>query len=127
MKDRPVKIGSLVPTRLTAIPGTDEVARPPSRGGRCRIALVTGSTDHLTEETVCLLRRRLGIAALIALIPLAFFLVLNLVRTEGLPRWYGVFDRGLHIAVTVIALGLVGILWSRRALSACQLRELEVV
>src|SRR5262245_45803526 len=127
MKDRPGKIGSLVPTRLTSLPGTGEGSRPPSRGGRCRIALVAGSTDHLTEETVCLLRRRLGIAALIALIPLAFFFILNLVRAAGVPHWYGPIDRGLHAAATVIALGLVGLLWSRRPLTACQLRELEVV
>ncbi|MBI1914335.1 MAG: serine/threonine protein kinase [Planctomycetes bacterium] len=103
MNERPAKIGSLVPTRLTVGPGTSPLPVP-SR--RCRIALVAGSTDHLTQETVCLLRRRLGIASLIALLPLGFFLVLNLLHAEGMPRWSGPIDRAFHAAVTVIALGL---------------------
>jgi serine/threonine-protein kinase len=125
MKDRPAKIGSLVPTRLTAVPASGE-APAPSRARRCRIALVAGSTDYLSQETVCLLRRRLGIASVIALLPLGVFLLLNLLRIEGTPSWSGPIDRALHTAVTVIALGLVLLLWSRRPLSACQLRELEM-
>jgi serine/threonine-protein kinase len=122
MKERPGKIGALIPTQAPAEASPVSVRRR----SRCRVSLATGSVEHLTQETVCQLRHRLGIASLIVLVPLAFFLVLKLVGGEGLPRWSGPVDRALHSAVTVIALGLALLLWSRRPLSACQLRELEL-
>ena len=73
MKERAAKIGSLVPTQA---PAAQEIGAGPvavRRRSRCRVALATGSADHLTQETVCQLRHRLGIASLIALVPLAFF------------------------------------------------------
>src|SRR5438132_683621 len=67
MTERPRKIGSLVPPVAGATPA--------SRGDRCPIALVTGTRDHLTQETVDLLRRRLGVAAVIALAPMALVFI----------------------------------------------------
>src|SRR5262245_53041011 len=99
MKEKPARIGSLVPTRVIAPP---VVAASSARGRkreRCPVALVTGSGDHLTLETVHLLRRRLAIASLIALAPLAFFLVLNLTEADPVPAWFGTFGKVFHLLV----------------------------
>src|SRR5438067_10139779 len=122
MTERPRKIGSLVPTRAEILAGPRA-----SRPDRCPIALVTGTRDHLTQETVDLLRRRLGVAALIALAPMAFFFFLYLAEGEPALVRRGAVGMALHGLVVGVLTFLTAVLWSGRPLPACRLRWMELL
>jgi serine/threonine-protein kinase len=114
------------PNRPAAVP----VAATPTVDAstdRCPMALITASGTRLTGDTVRLLRYRLGIAALITLFPNFFFLVLHLADPGNSPRWFGLSGRLFDLLIVLIAGGVSALLWSRRPLTACTLRRLEVV
>jgi eukaryotic-like serine/threonine-protein kinase len=117
----------LVPTRVLdsgEVSGNSSTSTPRPR---CAIALVTGSADHLSQETVDLLRRRLRIASLIALGPFTFFLALALteLRTSSVPPYIP----GLVVQTLVVLLQalLAVLLWRNQPLSACHLRKIELL
>ena len=124
MKEGSRKVGSLVPTRVSP-PGGGGSAFP-GKPSRCPIALVTGSGDHLTLETVALLRARLSVAALIALGPFAAFLVLNLLRDDSPTAQFGTLGLVLQGVVTSVLASLAALLWGGRPMPSCRLRLVEL-
>ena len=99
-------------------------ARPtPSRR---RIALVPGTTTHLTDELHCLLRRRLRVAGLIALAGFAVFLVKSLLVPNTLKSPQPV-DLSLNAVVVAILTILCTLLWSPVAFGMRGLRLIELV
>jgi tRNA A-37 threonylcarbamoyl transferase component Bud32 len=106
----------------TVYPNSSVRSRPE---GRCQVALVAGSGQCLTDEISCLLRRRLRVAALIALAGFTAFLV----RTFFLPPEDRLSPVGtaLHTALVGVLTLASAILWSRLYLSVRTLRALELI
>src|SRR5262249_17967438 len=108
----------------------NQPAPPPSK--EFKIALVGSSGLDPTREIQTLLRRRLGVVALLATVALTQYLISWLFRPPS------VFDVGLsatviarpwiawQFVVDTLAASLAGLLWSRRALSLRQLRLIEL-
>jgi serine/threonine-protein kinase len=90
------------------------------------MAMVMG-TSGMTDSSALMLRRRLGVASLIALVPFIFFIVLNLAGPASRPEWFGLRGLLFHALVILIVGSLTAVLWSKRALSVCVLRKLELV
>jgi serine/threonine-protein kinase len=91
---------------------------------RCKLALGGGSWRQQTGEVAPLLRYRLRIAALIAVIPVTIFLVRNLVHPHQ-------HDHSLNIAVQCAVVAIMtlisAVLWTSYPLSMRSLRGLELV
>jgi serine/threonine protein kinase len=100
----------------------------PSTGAapsRRRLALVPGTSSHLTDELHCLLRRRLRVAGLIALTAFAVFLFKNLFfPNPALPPQPLLL--ALHAAVVAVMTVLCGLLWSRLPFGMRGLRTIEL-
>jgi serine/threonine protein kinase len=100
----------------------------PSTGAapsRRRLALVPGTSSHLTDELHCLLRRRLRVAGLIALTAFAVFLVKNLFfPNASLPPQP--LHLALHAAVVAVMTILCALLWSRLPFGMRGLRAIEL-
>jgi serine/threonine-protein kinase len=90
-----------------------------------RVALVEGSTPHLTVEVQTLLRQRLRLAALIFAAGFVVFLI-----THALVVNYGdglqVFLFAFHILVAVALTCLAIVLWRHRTISLLGLRAVEL-
>src|SRR5438128_7818553 len=105
---------------VTAVEGA---ATPPARP-RCKVALMPGSAQ-LSQELVCLLRRRLRIAGLIALAAFVFILIRQVWLTDDDP----VFTRDIlpfHLGVIAVLMLCSALLWSHLSLSMRSLRWIEV-
>jgi hypothetical protein len=92
--------------------------------GRCKMALVAGSGVHFTEEIGCLLRHRLRIAALIALLGCLVFFIRNLLWPEARSEDQVVLF--FHSAVMGVLVLVAAFLWSRVVLSVRVLRLCEL-
>src|SRR5262245_41542090 len=106
-------------------------APSPSPGGRgepsrCQIALSRACGSQFGSEIGNLLRRRLALVALIALLPTAVFLGRNLLETHHRVA-LGAMGLVLHAGVTIIQASLAGLLLSRACLSLRSLRRIELV
>ena len=101
-----------------ALPGHTTGAR------RC-LALLPGTSSHLTDELHSLLRKRLRVAGLIALGGLAVFLVRGLLLPTAIT---GVPPTGLalHTVVVAVMTLLCTLLWSRVPLTMRGLRFAEL-
>jgi serine/threonine-protein kinase len=96
-------------------------SQKPVRG--CKVALSALSGFHVTDEISCLLRRRLRVAALIALAGFAVFLVRNLItRPPTIDSATNVF----HTVVVAVLTFCSALLWSHVLLSIRALRLLEL-
>jgi serine/threonine-protein kinase len=91
------------------------------------MAMVMGSGEGMSQESAFVLRRRLGIAALIAFLPNLYFLLLSVIDPASRPDWFGITGLVFDLLVTIVAGSLAVLLWSRRPLQACTLRLLELV
>jgi serine/threonine-protein kinase len=95
---------------------------------RRRVALVEGSTPHMSSETRNLLRKRLRIVALLLFIGLGVFVIWCLAMSMIDPQWPrlgGLF--GFHVGVTAL-LGFLSMrLCGRCDLSLTKLRVLEAL
>jgi serine/threonine-protein kinase len=100
-------------------------AQSPPTPSRRRIALVPGTTTHLTDDLHSLLRRRLRVAGLIALAGFAVFLVKSLIVPNTLKGPQPI-DLALNAVVVAILTVLCGLLWSRLALGMRGLRLIEL-
>jgi serine/threonine-protein kinase len=89
----------------------------------CKVALSGLTGYHVTDEISCLLRRRLRIAALIALAAFAVFLVRNLIDP---PSSLDPLTRNLQFVVVGILTFLNALLWSHVRLSMRALRIVEL-
>jgi tRNA A-37 threonylcarbamoyl transferase component Bud32 len=96
---------------------------------RCKVALVAGSGPHYTEEVAGLLRRRLRIAAGIALAASAVFLAFRLFVpspfTSEDPQAARLVH-ALHALLVAVLTVVSAMLWSRMVLSLTALRALEL-
>jgi serine/threonine-protein kinase len=123
MSEMPRKIGSLVPTRISSVPGADGSF---GRRSRCPIDLVAGTGDSLTRETVALLHMRLGIASLIALMPFTLFLLLNMLRKD-MHAQQTPLGLVLETLTTGVVAAVAAYLWSGRCLRGSVLRGMELL
>jgi tRNA A-37 threonylcarbamoyl transferase component Bud32 len=97
----------------------------PAASSRRRIALVPGTTTHLTDDLHCLLRRRLRIAGLIALAGFAIFLVKSLVSPNDLKGPQPI-DLALQALVVAVMTVLCSLLWSSISFGMRGLRLIEL-
>jgi len=115
---------SLRPASLAAYGNSKTAAaesQKPVRG--CKVALSGLSGFRVTDEIMCLLRRRLRIAALIALAGFAAFLVKNLFSP---PATLNPTTRILHTIVVAVMTVQCALLWSHICLSMRTLRVVEL-
>src|SRR5712671_6759613 len=98
---------------------------PAATPSRRRIALVPGSTTHLTDELHCLLRRRLRVAGLIALAGFAVFFVKSLLLPSTL-RGPQPIDVALNAVVVAVLTVLCSLLWSWLPFGMRGLRLIEL-
>ena len=108
MNQIPLNAQKVVDSQSTTAFGAHAPSATPSR----RIALVPGTSTHLTDELHCLLRRRLRVAGLIALAGFAVFLVKSLIVPNTL-RGPQPLDLALHALVVAVMTVLCSLLWSR--------------
>ncbi len=99
-------------------------ARSATPSRRC-MALVPGTTTHLTDELHCLLRKRLRVAGLIALTGSAIFLARSLIL-PGASTPVEPLGLALHAVVVAILTVLCSLLWSRVPLAVRGLRLIEI-
>src|SRR6516164_3727036 len=115
---------SLRPASLAAYGNSKTAAVDTPKTVRgCRVALSGLTGYHVTDEISCLLRRRLRIAALIALAAFAVFLVRNLIDP---PSSLDPLTRNLQFVVVGILTFLNALLWSHVRLSMRALRIVEL-
>jgi len=117
--------GGGVPTPVERRAGesSDSLA---SRGGHCPVELVRGSGPEMTQETQCLLRRRLRLAAVLLAVGFAAFWF-KAFFTDQLATEAGRLVFGLH-SLTLLAIAAVAIATSSRArISLAGLRGLELL
>src|SRR5262245_40501463 len=101
---------------------TPSAGRPPSR--HVKVALVLGSGVRLTTEIETLLRGRLRVMVLIALLPAVGMFALDIFDTRrGGPDF---LLYALQTAMIVVLLALAALLFSRRPLTHRQLRLAEL-
>jgi serine/threonine-protein kinase len=100
-------------------------APPKAAKGRCRMAMGGGSGTHLTQEVGCLLRRRLGIAALIMFAGFGVSLVRALVERPA-EQWLRPLDLGVFAAVVALMAAVTTVLWSSMSITFRWLRVLEL-
>ncbi len=91
---------------------------------RCKVELVAGSGGCYTDEITGLLRRRLRLAALIALGGFLFFLARKLIFPADDP--FEGWILGFHTAVVLALSAVSAVLWSGRCLSRRALRFIEI-
>jgi serine/threonine-protein kinase len=115
---------SLRPASLAAYGNSKTAAVDTPKTVRgCRVALSGLTGYHVTDEITCLLRRRLRIAALIALAGFATFLVRNLIAP---PPTLDPTTRILHTIVVGVMTILSALLFSHICLSMRVLRIVEL-
>jgi eukaryotic-like serine/threonine-protein kinase len=92
---------------------------------RCRVALIGGTSAHMTQEIVCLLRRRLRIAALIMVAGFGVFLVRTLVEHPS-DMLFQARDKAIFAMAVAVLAAVATIVWSRIPISFRWLRVLEL-
>lgn len=97
-----------------------------TKAPRCQMAYANKTGDQFSYEFGPLLRSRLRIVALIALIPQAYFTVIQSVLDSASSshlHMIGTLLQGV-VLLTVTVIG--ALLWSKIPLTSCQLRKLEI-
>ena len=109
------------PAAGSTAPTIDAPAAAPG-GGRCR--MIAGATPQITAEITALLRRRLAQATSIAAAAVSLFLLRMLLVDNPFELHVGTVIFRSIVAVGMI--GLAALLWSRKPLDLCRLRDFEL-
>jgi serine/threonine-protein kinase len=99
----------------------------PGPASRCQVAVDACSSSAFHSAIASLLHRRLRVVVLIALVPMTYFLVRQLVDPSVAVVGEGFLPLALHGAVTLLLAGLAILLWTGRLTSLCSLRHIEML
>src|SRR5580765_4450820 len=91
----------------------------------CKLGTPGGSARLQSSELAILLRYRLKLAIVIAIVPFVIFLVRSFVKAEGLdgPTTVGL---ALHCVIVAVMIGLASVLWTTIPLGLRALRAMEL-